>query len=42
MIDGAVRRGGVRALLTDERLRDDQALMQTVKDRSLPRKGQVY
>lgn len=42
VIDGAVCRGGARELLTDERLRDHQALMQTEKDRSLPRKGQVY
>lgn len=41
-MDGAERRGGAQAFLTDERLRDHRALMQTVRDRSLPGKGQVY
>lgn len=41
-MDVPAQRGGVQAFLTDERLRDQQALVQTVRDRSLPRKGQVY
>lgn len=34
--------GGASAFLTDERLRDHRAPRQTVRDRSLPGKGQVY
>lgn len=33
---------GAQAFPTDERLGDRRALVQTARDRSLPRKGQVY
>lgn len=50
MIDGVALRGGTQPFLTDERLGkaggrlggDQRALVQTERDKSLPRKGQVY